>query len=737
MRGTTVAQEGESTYLFGMYDRGAEAIIAEAGRRGWVLVSETIGHDPNNVSGASYRGLADEDFGVIVELNHGSGTDGTLPLSQFYDDFARRCGNFVCESSGCHIWVIGNEPNAGKERPERGSPQEEVITPQLYARCYEDCRSAIRSQPDHKDDMVLIAAVAPHKNETTYPGNRRGDWVRYMQDVMLLLGPGNYDGIAVHVVTLGNTPDLITHDMKMEPPFSDRYLDFKSYQDMMGVIPSKVPVFITKTHPRSSPDGVSSGWTNGSAPSGWVQAAYREIYRWNQSHADRQIRSLILYRWGPDAADATVGDIQKRPDVVEDFRHALVNDYRWTVPVQPAYRAAFLTQNTPATFVAGDTMKVLFRLRNDGTVTWDHGGAHPFRLCSRWLDAKNREVSTSVEYHNDLPTDVRPGSEVKLVARTMTPDAPGDHRLLWEMVHEGVTRFTEEGDRGQTVLVEVLPAELPHKPPVEDVISQLPRHPTLRYTIRERGAVSTIIIHHSVVPPTVDADRIARYHVETSGWPGIGYHFFVGVDGYIRQTQPLEAISYHAGDVGNREGVGVCLSGDFTNQVPSDLQLTATAQLVAWLLNDLDLSLDAVHGHSDYRDTQCPGLTWPTTWRDHLLEAIHRILDEARPVESPLKVIEHYLLFWQTPTNWAREEWRSAENYLGKFRVTMGFSVDDAMHAKRVTIVGDSSGVSADVESHLLAAGCQVERIPGQTPAQIKAVLDEMAVRGRPFLTLT
>ena len=32
---------------------------------------------------------------------------------------------------------------------------------------------------------------------------------------------------------------------------------------------------------------------------------------------------------------------------------------------------------------------------------------------------------------------------MKLVARTMTPDTPGDHRLRWEMVHEGVTWFTE------------------------------------------------------------------------------------------------------------------------------------------------------------------------------------------------------------------------------------------------------------------------------------------------------
>jgi putative cell wall-binding protein len=64
----------------------------------------------------------------------------------------------------------------------------------------------------------------------------------------------------------------------------------------------------------------------------------------------------------------------------------------------------------------------------------------------------------------------------------------------------------------------------------------------------------------------------------------------------------------------------------------------------------------------------------------------------------------------------------------------MGFSVDDAMYAQRVTIVGGTSGVSAEAEAKLRAAGCQVERIPGETPELIKAIFDELVASGQPFL---
>ena len=753
-----MTQTGESNYLFGMHDRGAEAIMAEAGRRGWVLISEAIGHDPQNMNGVSFEDLADDGFGVIGLLRngrvsggsplsspvphaarHGDGVQGggALPRSELYDYFATRCANFVLRSPGCHIWVVGNHPNAVAERPERGSPREESITPQLYARCYKRCREEIRSQPGHKDDMVLVAAVAPFCSDTTYPGNRRGDWVRYQQDVLLLLGPGNYDGVALHAYVRGSTRDLIVRDDKMEPPFSDRHMGFRAYQDMVAVMPSKLPVFITEARPIADSTPESGGWPTGDAPTEWVQAAYREIQRWNQQHADRQIRSLILYRWGAEGDEDAAWSIRERPGIIEDFRRALANDYQWTLPLHPEYRAVFLNQNTPAKMTASDTIKVSVRLRNEGTRTWLCSGSNPFRLASRWYDSDNREVLVTVAYHTGLPADAPPGAEVELTAKVMSPTAAGRYRLCWEMVHEGVTWFGRQGDPGQTSIVEVSAAPLPRKPPIEEVVDELPRHATRRYATRQLEAIRALVIHHSAVPPSVDAWQIARYHVEREGWPGIGYHFSIAPDGHIHQTQPLEAISYHAGDPGNQEGVGICLLGNFTNESPPDPQLDATARLVAWLLSELNLPTEAVRAHCDYRQTQCPGLTWPALWRSPLLAATQRILDEAKPVQPTPKVMGHYLLFWQTVTQWAVEEWRGAENYFGQFRVTMGFSADDAMHAECVTIVGGPWGVPAEVEGKLRAAGCKVERIPGETPFQIKAILDEMAARRQRFLTLT
>jgi hypothetical protein len=734
----TMTTKGESSYLFGIYDRGGEFLMADAGRKGWVVVGEAIGHDTDNETGRDYRALADDGFGVIVELNHSFEDGGTLPLSSLYESFATRCGHFVRQSRGCHIWVLGNEPNAWRSRPQRGTSQEEAITPHLYSRCYKKCREAIRSQPGHEDDLVLVAAVAPAEADTVYAGNKRGDWVRYLQDVLLLLGTDNYDGIAVHAYTRGSATHLITSGQHMEPPYADRHLHFRSYQDVMGVVPPRVPVFITRAHPRSpwGRGAPKQGWPNGDSDSRWVQAAYQEVDSWNQSHPERQIRSMVLYRWGRTADDESLYSVQNRPDIIRDFSDALANDYQWSLPPRPDYRTAFLTHNSPETAMAGDTIHVEFTLRNDGSKTWKAGPPNPFRLCSHWYDADNLKVLVSIGYHNDLPHDVAPGEEVTFKARTMAPTTPGHYRLRWEMLHEGVTWFTRQGDQAQTVPIEVLPAKLPHKPPIEEVFDSLPQHPQRRYETRQRANIGAVIIHHSAVPAVINARRIAAYHVERHNWPGIGYHFFVGPDGHIQQTQPLEAISYHAGDRGNQVGVGICLAGDFTEQPPPQVQLESAAALVAWLLDDLDLPLSAVYGHCDFKETQCPGLTWAGVWREPLLDSIASILKTARPPAPTPKLMDHYILFWGSQSNWARDEWRAAENYIGQFRVTMGFSVEDARHARFVTIVGSPSGISTEVEAHLRAAGCRVERIPGDDPERIKAIFDEMAVHRQPFLTL-
>jgi hypothetical protein len=209
-------------------------MMLDAGKPGWVVVSEAVGHDPADTSGVDFTRWSRHGLGVICRINNGFPPDGTLPHSSLYDPFARRVASFVAASSGCKIWVIGNEMNYAVERPgvqvdwsrhastrsdqpeladprRRGlvvrfnvlpdhsteirttrgamiSPGEE-ITPELYARAFRLCRDAIRRLPEHGDDQVVVGAVAPWNSQTIYAGNANGDWIQYFRDILDLLGP--------------------------------------------------------------------------------------------------------------------------------------------------------------------------------------------------------------------------------------------------------------------------------------------------------------------------------------------------------------------------------------------------------------------------------------------------------------------------------------------------------------------------------------------------------------------
>ncbi|MBN1401389.1 MAG: LysM peptidoglycan-binding domain-containing protein, partial [Anaerolineae bacterium] len=240
--------KGESPYLFGLHDRGGEHYMGWAGRKGWVLITEALGRDPDNRTGRSYRDLADAGYGVIVRLNHGYGERGTLPRSEHYESFAERCGRFVHASEGCHIWIVGNEMNLAVERP--GGPEHgEWITPALYARAFAMVRQAIRSLPGHEDDQVVTGAVGPWNVQTSYPGNPSGDWIVYFRDMLAALD-GELDGVALH--TYGRSPDPaeIVSELRMDPPFEQRRKMFRTYIDFMQAIPAALrhlPVYITET----------------------------------------------------------------------------------------------------------------------------------------------------------------------------------------------------------------------------------------------------------------------------------------------------------------------------------------------------------------------------------------------------------------------------------------------------------------------------------------------------------
>ena len=136
--------------------------------------------------------------------------------------------------------------------------------------------------------------------------------------------------------------------------------------------------------------------------------------------------------------------------------------------------------------------------------------------------------------------------------------------------------------------------------------------------LKNRTSTSQVILHHSA-SADVPAAEIHAWHL-ARGWAGIGYHFVIRKNGSIERGRPLEAIGAHAGPGANGNSIGVCLSGNFMNERPTDQQITALVELLVWL-NDYYKSDLEVKLHREVMATACPGTLFPGEQIQSLLAA--------------------------------------------------------------------------------------------------------------------
>jgi hypothetical protein len=333
---------GECAWLFGIHAAGASTpadfrfLFKDSGKTGWVLFTEAIGADPNDSGGCDYTTWSGSGYGVVVRLNHGYGTSGTLPVRARYADFAGRCARYVQNSQGCHIWIIGNEQNNAREHPGGADAPVEHITPELYAEAFNLARQRIKAvQPGA---IVVAGAVDPYN---TYPwvklGGKRNRPLEYFKTMLSRID--DLDGIALHTYTHWMDVSLITKPTVFQDAFlqpgtpQEHYYDFQAYRPFAEAVPEKWrsrPLYIAESNhwvaldrqPANPDEEKRIGWLNRDV--GWVQAAYAEINRWNATPYAQQIHCLLLYRWtGDEWAIEGLGEIHK------DFKQALANDYRW------------------------------------------------------------------------------------------------------------------------------------------------------------------------------------------------------------------------------------------------------------------------------------------------------------------------------------------------------------------------------------------------------------------------
>jgi hypothetical protein len=307
----------------------------------------------------------------------------------------------------------------------------------------------------------------------------------------------------------------------------------------------------------------------------------------------------------------------------------------------------------------------------------------------------------------------------------------------------------------KTVTISVSSQE-PIQPVIANVADQLPRYPrgnapTGPYPTRPLSQITMLVIHHTNWDGATP-QGLAQILVDQRHWPGIGYHFMIMRDGVIYQTNHLETVSFQSYDGldpytaprnWDDKSVGVAFVGKFdtSGKFPTQQQMTSGGKLCAWLLRTLNLTESAIWGRcelmTDPSRNPSPGCvrgdsTWVWKWKDALFTEIRKYLIPVGPEVTP--PFYHYLLFWKHPDNWAKEDWKGAQEYIERFLPTCGFSVEEAKKYTHVSIVGGPLGVPASDEEALKTVGCRVERLAGEGFAGTANLLRQMAAEGRRFL---
>jgi len=298
-----MADKSNNIYGIHKYSKEWHDWILKSGRDAWCLELTNLSEDYGG------RDLRRERINTIVRLNHGYHA-GTIPSPDQYDEFAKRCAEFVKNSQGVERVHIGNEVNITKQWD---APPSGPISFDQYIQCYNKVYNAIKNvRPD-----VMIAPT-PLATWCIAPEFGWNDWVDDTARLLKIL-KNKVDWIALHAYSTDNSPDTFHQIKPMNAPYSHRSHSFTVLWELMAAIPTEMrhlEVHVTETD-------MNLEWSKNDSGR-WIQSMYHHINEWNMKPENQKILSSIIFRW---MADDAKWDFSRDQRTKEDFKASLQWDY--------------------------------------------------------------------------------------------------------------------------------------------------------------------------------------------------------------------------------------------------------------------------------------------------------------------------------------------------------------------------------------------------------------------------
>ena len=121
-----------------------------------------------------------------------------------------------------------------------------------------------------------------------------------------------------------------------------------------------------------------------------------------------------------------------------------------------------------------------------------------------------------------------------------------------------------------------------------------------------------IIVHHSAfLQKASQLAQINEWHKERGFYQSalgyfVGYHYLIAHDGTITQTKNINEEGCHT--IGqNLQSIGVCMEGDFTQEMPTAKQEQMLGKLIVSLCDAHGIPYTAIEPHRKFSSTSCYG----------------------------------------------------------------------------------------------------------------------------------
>jgi hypothetical protein len=154
----------------------------------------------------------------------------------------------------------------------------------------------------------------------------------------------------------------------------------------------------------------------------------------------------------------------------------------------------------------------------------------------------------------------------------------------------------------------------------------------LRLRVPQR--ITSITLHHEGSPeplrPKDDPVRKLRglqsWGASDRNWWDVPYHFLIDLDGRMYEGRDWHYMGETNTTYDPTGHLLISVLGNYNRQEPTQAQLNAIADLMAWAVQRFHVPLDSIRGHYQYAETNCPG----KNLRKYLEDGTFRRMVEAR-----------------------------------------------------------------------------------------------------------